>query len=372
MKRTIQAAESASVYMLAVCVGSVFSLFLSLALSRVSAGFDGMSVYSWVAYALMQVAFIGTVLVFGRLRKWDFKQVLRLKKPLNWWQLALTPLIAIAAVLAFLPLANLWSAFLNVIGYRGAGASMPYYSNAGVYILSLLLMAALPAVGEELLMRGGVFSGLSTKNVWFGVLISALLFSLMHANPLQTVHQFGLGVVLALTVALTGSVFAACLVHFFNNFISITVTAYLPEVDVWYVRLGAYNWLTGAASTLLGIFLLIVLFYALYRLGEDKRSSKVVGRIDYDSFSIYSIDESKKSDPCIDFFKFFASLFTKSGLKRVTSELTRRNGVQLVNSKAFLESMGQDIPAGKLLLGVWIAIGLMGVYWLYAFIVGLV
>ncbi len=372
MRRTIQAAEGASVYMLAVCVGSVISLFLSLAFSRVSADFDGMSVFSWVAYALMQAAFIATVLLFGRLRKWDFKQVVRFKKPVNMWQLALTPLIAIAAVLAFLPLANLWSAFLGVIGFSGAGAAMPHFSNAGVYMLSLLIMAVLPAVGEEMLMRGGVFSGLSTKNVWFGTLISALLFSLMHANPLQTVHQFGLGVVLALTVALTGSIFAASLVHFFNNFISITVTAYMPEVDALYVRLGAFNWLTGTASTIFGLFMLIVLFYALYRLGERGRSSKIVGRIDYDEFSIYSVDERRKNNVFADFFKFFASLFTKAGLRRVTSELTRRNDIQLVNSKAYLESMGQNIPAGKLLLGVWIAIGLMTVYWLYSFILGLI
>lgn len=372
MRRTIQAAEGASVYMLAVCVGSVLSLFLSLAFSRVGAGFDGMSVYSWVAYALMQAAFIGTVFIFGRMRKWDVKEVIRIKRPVNFWQFALTPLIAIAAVLAFLPLANLWSEFLYVIGYHGAGAAMPAYSNAGVYILSLLLMAALPAIGEEMLMRGGVFSGLSTKNVWFGVLISALLFSLMHANPLQTVHQFGLGIVLALTVALTGSVFAACLVHFFNNFISITVTAYMPEVDMWYVQLGHFNWLTGAASMIVGIFMLVVLFYALYRMGEGGRSSKVVGRIDYDSFSIYSVDDGKKDNVFVDFFKFFATLFTKAGWRRVTSELTRRNDIQLINSKGYLESIGQNIPAGKLLLGVWIAIGLMGVYWLYAFISGLV
>lgn len=372
MRRTIQANEGASVYLLAVCAGSVLSLFLSLALRNVTASYDGMSVYGWVGYALMQIAFIVTLFVFGYVRKWDFKCVIRTRKPISLWQFALTPFLAIATVLLFLPLANLWNSFLGLIGYHGAGVTMPAYSNVGAYFVSLLVMAALPAFGEELLMRGGVFSALSTKHVWFGVLISALMFSLMHANPLQTVHQFGLGVVLALTVALTGSVWCAALIHFFNNFISITVTAYLPEVDAIYARLGYYNWLAGAGSVIVGLLMLVALLYALYRLGEKGESRKVVGRIDYESFSIYAVDESKKSNAFVDFFKFLGSLFTKAGWRRLTAELSRRNGVEPICSKAYVANMGQNISSGRLLFGVWLAIGLMCVYWLYAFVSGLI
>lgn len=369
MRRTVNASEGASLYLLAVCAASVLSLFLSLALTNVAATFDGMSVYGWVGYAVMQVAFIATVLIFARVRRWDVVQIARLKKPVNAWGLLLTPLIAIAAILIFLPLANAWSAFLDVIGYHGAGVSMPQFSNVGAYFLSLLVMGILPAFGEELLMRGGIFSALSTKNVWFGVLISALLFSLMHANPLQTVHQFGLGMTLALTVALTGSLWSAALVHFFNNFISVTLTAYLPEVDALYVKLGYFNWLTGAASVIVGLILMLALLYALYRMGEPARGRQISRRIDYETFSIYAVDESQKSDPIRDFFTFFASLFTKRGWARMTDALARRNGVEPVCSKAYLEAAGQI--TGRALFGVWLAIGLMAVYWLYAFISGL-
>lgn len=372
MRRTIQAAEGASAYLLAICAGSILSLFLSLAMRYSDASFDGMGAYEWTGYALTQVAFAATTLIFVRVRKLDMRATLRLSAPVNLWQLALTPLIAIATILMFLPLANLWSAFLGIIGYSGAGATMPAYSNAGVYFLSLFVMAILPAIGEELLMRGCVFSALSTKHVWFGVLISALLFSLMHANPLQTVHQFGLGVALALTVALTGSVWCAALVHFFNNFISITVTAYLPQVDALYVKLGYFNWLTGAASVIVGAAALIALLYALYRLGEKRGPRRISNRIEYEGFSIYAVDEGKKSNAFVDFFKFFGSLFSKRGWKRLTDELTRRNGVELICSKRYLEEMGHTYPPSRLLFGVWLAIGLVAVYWLYAFIVGMV
>ncbi len=373
MRREIGASEGASLYLLAVCVSNVLALLLSLILANVHAGWGGMSAFDWSGYALMQVGFLGVTLVFQKVRGWDFKRVARLGAPVKLGQFILTPFIAIATILVFLPLANAWGAFLDVIGFKG-GVVMPDYSNVGVYFLSLFIMAVVPAVGEELLMRGGVFSSLSSRGVWFGVLISALLFSLMHANPMQTVHQFGLGAVLAITVALTGSVWSAALVHFFNNFVSITVTAYMPAVDEAYVKLGYFNWLTGAASVVVGLFILLALLYALYVMGEGRAVSP---RIEYEGFSIYVPEESapkklsqRLSGHIKGYLRFIRSLFTKEGWRGLTAALTRRNDVQLICSREALEANGQRSSAA--LLGVWLAIGFSAVYWLVSFIEGLI
>ncbi len=360
MIKSIRASESSAIFMLGICAGSLLSLFLSLALSKVNAEFDGMSVMNWAGYAIMQVAFIACVLVYAKARRLDEKSVARVRKPRNPLQLLLTPFIAIATILVFLPLANAWTSFLGVIGYHGAGVSMPSYSNVGVYFLSLLIMAVLPAFGEEFLMRGNVFGGLSSRNVWFGILMSALFFSLMHSNPVQTVHQFGIGATLAITLILTDSIWSCVLVHFFNNFISITLTAYLPQVDAIYVGLGYFNWLTGAASVVVGLILLVILFYALYRMGGREEFGIVKGGIEYDEFTIYAVrEEEQKRNPVTDFFSFFGSLFTKSGWRNVTRVLTRKNCV---------EYYGKAQP----MAGVWIALGLVIVYWLYSFISGLI
>lgn len=79
MRRTIGASESSSIYLLGICVGSLLSLFLSLALRNVSATLDGMSVYSWCGYAIMQVGFIATVFVYTRVRKVDVVRVAKSK-----------------------------------------------------------------------------------------------------------------------------------------------------------------------------------------------------------------------------------------------------------------------------------------------------
>lgn len=148
-------------------------------------------------------------------------------------------------------------------------------------------MAIMPAIGEEIFMRGTVFPGLATRNIWFGVLMSGLFFSLMHANPVQTVHQFGLGIVLALVVALSGSIWASVIVHFINNLISLTLTAYLPQVDEIYLKLGYFNWLTGVASVIVGLALLVCLLYLFYRAGNKRqRAGEVSNVYEEDGFTI--------------------------------------------------------------------------------------
>lgn len=360
MRKTIGASESSSIYLFGICAGSILSIFLSLILRNTSATLDGMSVYSWCGYALMQIAFIATVVIYSAVRKVDIISVGKIRSKLNILQILLLPFISIATILVFLPLANLWSAFLNVIGYHGYGVSMPAYSNVGIYFLSLFVMAVLPALGEELLMRGTVLPGLSTRNVWFGILMSGLFFSLMHANPVQTVHQFGLGVVLALVLILSGSIWAGVLVHFFNNFISITLTAYIPQVDEIYVNLGAYNWLTGFASVIVGILALVVLLYLFYRAGNKRAKSGVQSVYEEGSFTIVATATSApKQNVFKGFITFFKSLFTKAGWRKITYELEGCNRVEYI---------GKSQPMS----GVWIALGLVIVYWLFNFIEGII
>ncbi len=362
MRKLIGASESSSIFMLGVCFSSIIAIILSYALINVNVSFDGMTLVNWLGYPLIQLAFVGVVLIYSKIRKVDIISVARVRKPASVRQLILIPFIAIATILVFLPLANAWVSFLDVIGFKGSGASMPNYSNAGVYFLSLLLMAVIPALGEELFIRGSVFSGLSTRSTWFSILISALFFSLMHQNPLQTVHQFGLGVVLALVMVLSRSIWACVLLHFFNNFISITLTAYLPQIDAIYVQLGYYNWLVGALSVVIGLVLLVCLLYLFYRLGNKKEDGfRVVGGLEYDEFTIYATldDQSKKSNVIKDTFSFLKSLFTKRGWQMLSRTLTRCNGVEIVGK-------AQNMS------GVWLAIALAVVYWIIYFIMGLV
>ncbi len=100
--------------------------------------------------------------------------------------------------------------------FYGSGMDEPY-----VIVLMFLSTAIVPALVEELMFRGMIYKNLRPYGRANAIIISALLFGLMHQNPAQFVYTTAAGVVLATAYELTGSFWACVLLHFFNNFFSV-------------------------------------------------------------------------------------------------------------------------------------------------------
>ena len=98
------------------------------------------------------------------------------------------------------------------------------------YIILLLLIAVLPAVTEEITIRGIVLSGYEDKNIYLSCIITGLLFGIIHLDPQQFLYTAVLGFVLALVVRITNSIFASALIHFFINGTSITLQKLLSLI----------------------------------------------------------------------------------------------------------------------------------------------
>lgn len=98
------------------------------------------------------------------------------------------------------------------------------------YIFLLLLVAVLPAITEEVTIRGVVLSGYEDKNIYLSCIVTGLLFGIMHLDPQQFLYATVLGGVLALVVRITNSIFAASLIHFFINGTSITLQKLLSLI----------------------------------------------------------------------------------------------------------------------------------------------
>lgn len=88
--------------------------------------------------------------------------------------------------------------------------------NQNVFV-SILTVALLPAIFEELLMRGVVLNAFRRSNRRQAILASAFLFALLHLDMGQFVGYFVLGVFFAYVVIRTGSIYAGIIAHFFNN-----------------------------------------------------------------------------------------------------------------------------------------------------------
>lgn len=121
--------------------------------------------------------------------------------------------------------------YLTGLLYGGLSIDAPSAFSDGGYSSvgsAILCVAVVPALFEELFFRGAVLTTLRTAKVkdWFSVLFSALLFMLLHGPSWYFLTDFYAGVLLALLVYLTGSLYAAVAAHFISNFVSYFLALY--------------------------------------------------------------------------------------------------------------------------------------------------
>jgi len=84
---------------------------------------------------------------------------------------------------------------------------------------NLLIIAVLPALGEEFLFRGIIqklFTSL-TRNVHWAILLSAVIFSAIHMQFYGFIPRMMLGVLFGYLLVWTGSMWAPVVAHFINN-----------------------------------------------------------------------------------------------------------------------------------------------------------
>lgn len=133
-------------------------------------------------------------------------------------------------------------------------------SDPVLFVIQIIHIALIPAILEELLARHIILTELVPYSRGFAVMISALMFSLMHMNPIQMPFAFISGLAMAYTTVATGSVIPTFLLHFINNSLSITLT-FLPsftDEKTTYIADAVITFVILAAGAAAGVYLLAV------------------------------------------------------------------------------------------------------------------
>ena len=96
-------------------------------------------------------------------------------------------------------------------------------------LVSLVVMAALPAVVEEVFFRGGFQNMMqrSTSSIWVSVIITSLFFSAIHFSYYGFLSRLALSIVLGLLYAYSRNLWVPILAHFVNNAIAVGQVYYL-------------------------------------------------------------------------------------------------------------------------------------------------
>jgi len=131
--------------------------------------------------------------------------------------------------------------------------------------IGIFVVALLPAIFEELLMRGIVLT--STERIGYraSLFIGGLFFALLHNSIEGFLGIFFLGIVLCYVVWMTGSIFAGMIVHFSFNTFGMVLDYIINSQGL------AHPWLSGVIFQSSIILISIVVFSILIGTIKSKK-----------------------------------------------------------------------------------------------------
>jgi hypothetical protein len=132
----------------------------------------------------------------------------------------------------------------------------------GIMILNLLIVAALPAIGEELIFRG-VFQKIFYnifKSGHLAIWITAFIFSTLHFQFFGFVPRFILGLVFGYLFFWSGTLWLPVISHFVNNAVPV-ILAYIEGLEKLSRLSDIPLWQQAIFLPLPVTIILVILFY---------------------------------------------------------------------------------------------------------------
>lgn len=253
---------------LAFIIAFVGSLIFSFALSTSIKDQNALSI---VFSVINQLFFIATAYYVSRkafkrdcpdIKRGTFNSVcysLGFNKRTKASLLVLCVLMPIFSILAFLPISALVEYLFKLMGYNQTPTYADYTSSVGMFLACVVVLCILPAFGEEMVMRGALARGLRAKGTIFAIVVSSLMFAFLHGSPVQFIHQFLIGLIMAYITILTDCIWHSVIFHFVNNFAVILYEFIYKQSGATYV-LPTWSYGVMFVVGLLGLGGLLVLF----------------------------------------------------------------------------------------------------------------
>lgn len=248
------------IYLLALflcaVIGTVVTMFLMGDVNQMKIGQGISSALIFIAPPLILYAFT---------RHHPMREI-GFRKPNTAWML----LIGVTLMFVSLPLTNLLTSWNEKMNFGEAFETleavlkqleetagdlteqMLQVDSIGGLLFNLLVIALIPAIGEELTFRGVLQQALTRRmNVHVAVFLSAFIFSFIHFQFYGFLPRMFLGLLLGYLFYYSGSLWTSILMHFVNNGAAVVV-AYLDYkglIDVDLDHFGATSnvWLIVAS-----------------------------------------------------------------------------------------------------------------------------
>ncbi|HMR84739.1 MAG TPA: type II CAAX endopeptidase family protein [Niabella sp.] len=189
-----------------------------------------MQTFSALFGFLLPVLFTASRLSYRPVTLTGFKGIITTR------QLVLTVLI-IAAGLALsgalgyftykLPFPVNWRIMFDQMenDYAKAASALINLDSVPELLLSIVVLALVPAVCEEAFFRGGLQNYMyrGTGKLWMSIIVVSIIFSAVHFSVYGFLSRVALGIVLGLLYQYSGRLWLSILAHFINNTAAVLV-----------------------------------------------------------------------------------------------------------------------------------------------------
>ena len=188
--------------------------------------------------------------------------------PYGFWLLVLVTIVMTFASMFAFDLPNYWNMQLT----NKSSVLSKFYDllmetmkqmTGGPFWSSFLTVAIFAPIFEEWMCRGMVLRGLLTKmKPGWAIVISALFFAVIHANPWQALNAFLIGLVMGYVYYKTGSLILTMIIHFINNGTAVILSNIdsLKDYDYWIDILGKQNYYLVFAASCVVLAACLVVF----------------------------------------------------------------------------------------------------------------
>ncbi|MCL2609354.1 MAG: CPBP family intramembrane metalloprotease [Treponema sp.] len=212
---------------LALNLGSSLLIFAFLHLS----GLSQDSLTGEIALMFAAVICFGTVILIGyKKTKRKFNEVFKFNavSPFLW---VTVTILTIGLIIVLSALGNLLNLVLPMPEWL-----IQIFESMMVeqpLVISILNVGVLAAFTEELFFRGLILDGLNKNySKRKAIIVSALLFGLIHLNPWQFLSAFIIGLFLAWICIETGSIWLCIFIHFLNNTLITVLSRYSASIPI--------------------------------------------------------------------------------------------------------------------------------------------
>ena len=254
------------VLLLCALIGTGITLFLM-------GGITQMKIGQGISSTLIFI--VPPIILYAITRNQPMRR-LGFRKPNTAWML----LIGVVLMFVSLPLTNLLTSWNEKMNLGEAFESleallqqleqtagdlteqMLQVDTFGGLLFNLLVIALIPAIGEELTFRGVLQQALTRRcNAHVAVWLSAFIFSFIHFQFYGFLPRMFLGLLLGYVFYYSGSLWTSILMHFVNNGAAVVVSylQYKGKIDVDVDHFGATDSVWVLLASLIVTVGLIVL-----------------------------------------------------------------------------------------------------------------